>query len=220
MAQTDLTIQDFLRLLRGETDTFRKSLQKFTFKLASNIAETADRNAERQFGKTQRTGAKGAPIAGSRGNLQKSIMLEMVGVWPGVVAGGVGVPYAAIHEYGGEIEPVNAKWLTIPAAPSVVGKRAREFPDLKFVRFSPTLAALVFGESWGFRDQPGDDAEDDEIPVAFWLKKLVRIPARPYLRPAADAETDDESIKEVLNYAFGPNAEMVRADRAFGWEIE
>jgi hypothetical protein len=100
----------------------------------------------------------------------------------------------------------------------MVGKRAREFPDLKFVQFSPTLAALVFGDSYGFSS--GDDSEDDDLAVAYWLRKSVTIPAQPFLQPAAEEATSDAAISEGLRAAFGDAAPLVRADRAFGWKVE
>ncbi|MCX6952917.1 MAG: hypothetical protein NTV51_12245, partial [Verrucomicrobia bacterium] len=54
---------------------------------------------------------------------------------------------AAQRYFGGDIEPVNGDWLTIPARAEAYGKRAREFDDLHFVFFRRGLAALVQNES-------------------------------------------------------------------------
>jgi hypothetical protein len=48
--------------------------------------------------------------------------------------------------FGGEIKPVNRKFLTIPARAEAHGKTAREFNNLRFVMFGPDTAALIEAE--------------------------------------------------------------------------
>lgn len=53
---------------------------------------------------------------------------------------------AAQKYFGGDIEPVDADWLTLPARAESYAHRAREFDDLHFVLFRSSLAALVQNE--------------------------------------------------------------------------
>ncbi|WP_225205385.1 hypothetical protein [Novosphingobium huizhouense] len=91
------------------------------------------------------------------------------GVW-----GVQDVAYALIHELGGTIEPKNAKFLSVPV--SEAAKRAgspRNMGNLAYVQSIKGQPMLV--------DQHSGK-------VHYILKKRVTIPARPYLRPAADAK--------------------------------
>lgn len=118
----------------------------------------------------------------------------------GLVGSGVGksqkrVPYANIHETGGVIKPVNAKYLTIPLKGAMVSKMidvggygrvrvygsrlrggatgARGFNNT-FVRKSKAGNLLIF-------QKKGKTA----VPI-FVLKKSVTIPARKYMSVGRD----------------------------------
>lgn len=98
---------------------------------------------------------------------------------------GSNVVYARIHEEGGEIKPVNVKYLTIPfpAAKTKAGASrggARSF-DNTFVKKSKAGNLIIF------------QRQGQQIVPLFLLRdRPVTIPDRPYLMPAL------EKIQPVL----------------------
>lgn len=82
------------------------------------------------------------------------------------------VRYALIHEIGGVIRPKASKFLAIPVSGAA-----------KSVGSPRDMSGLAFVQS--LKGQPL--LMDDNQTVHFVLKRQVVIPARPYLRPAADA---------------------------------
>jgi hypothetical protein len=115
------------------------------------------------------------------GNLNRGIVIlgnaapdekGVSGTW-----GVVDVEYALIHELGGVIEPKNSKFLAIPVT------------DLARKAGSPrNLVGLAYVQS--IKGQPML-VDDESGEVHYILKRSVTIPARPYLRPAADAKYPD-----------------------------
>ncbi len=93
--------------------------------------------------------------------------------------------YAAIHEFGGVIKPVTPgiKFLTIPLTKEARRNRARDFDDLFFLESKD-------GEFFLAREK-GSDLE-----FMYRLVKKVRMPARPYLRPAI--YENKAAIKRIL----------------------
>lgn len=100
---------------------------------------------------------------------------------------------AGIHEYGCEIRPKNAKYLTVPVSPKAKGKKAGDFNDLYFIE-----------------DKDGDkflarDKGKNEIEILFWLTDYVKIPERSFLRTGFDKNIDsvnktvDKMMKSLLN---------------------
>jgi phage gpG-like protein len=84
---------------------------------------------------------------------------------------------ARIHELGGTIVPRRAKALTIPLCPEARRKRATEFDRKKtFLLKRPGKDPVIMlkGEEGG------------QATALYVLKKSVRIPARPFLRPPED----------------------------------
>ncbi len=90
---------------------------------------------------------------------------------------------AAIHEWGCDIKPKNAQYLTVPVSPKARKKKAGDFKNL-FVVESKT------GEKFLARDLKGGEGK---IELLFWLTKSVKIPERAFLRNGYD-----ECIDEVL----------------------
>lgn len=106
-----------------------------------------------------------------------------------VTAGGEGVPYAGVHEFGATILPIPPKkWLTIPLHSDYIGRRAFEF-ELQFFK-SKKSNAMAF-------------LADKEDKLAYLLLKKVKIPARPYLQPAAKEAGKDENIRKRLKEVYG-----------------
>lgn len=91
------------------------------------------------------------------------------------------VPYAGIHEFGGTIKPKRRQWLTIPMdtildSRGVATITARDVPNKFFARRGDNLYMF--------------NADEPRRPY-FLLKKEVRIPARPYYRPAIHSTVDN-----------------------------
>ncbi len=86
---------------------------------------------------------------------------------------------AGIHEYGCNITPKRAKYLTVPCSRKTYGKSAGEFSDL----FVLTASS---GEKFLARNTGRDSFE-----CLFWLTKSVHIPERSFLRAGHDEHIDD-----------------------------
>ena len=114
------------------------------------------------------------------GRLRRSIGFKLTD--KGVLIGSFGVPYAAIHEFGGKINPKRRRFLTIPAEKAFVGRSALNF-DLKFGKLNQKPYLFT---------QQGVGA--------YRLVRQVTIPERPYLRPAFKDNEDFavELIQEML----------------------
>ena len=85
---------------------------------------------------------------------------------------------AAIHEYGCNIKPKNAKFLTVPVHPDAVGKKAKEISDL-FV-FTAKSGEKFLAKS-----------EGKNLVLYYWLTESVKIPERSFLRAGHDAYIDE-----------------------------
>jgi len=103
-----------------------------------------------------------------------------------VVDVGTNLESAAIHEFGGTIRAKNSKYLAIPVG-SYVGS-PRNHSDL--ILRKTKRGTLVLMDAGGS--------------VQYVLKESVEIPARPYLRPAADEhhEQVQNEIAEVFKIAI------------------
>lgn len=120
-----------------------------------------------------------------RGSIHARVRGSGSGVELRLRAGGRGgnVPYAGVHEYGATIRPRKGQFLAIPLGPARtragVSRFAspRDVPGLFFVpsRSGGVLVKMGRGKS---------------LTAWFALVRSVRIPARPYLRPALLAVRD------------------------------
>jgi len=100
-----------------------------------------------------------------------------------VTIGPRNVIYATIHEYGGTITPKQAQFLAVPLTGEAKNARSpRRMPGLT-VRISKGGKSGVL--------LAGDVAQ-------YALVKSVKIPARPYVRPAFDQKAE-EAVKTVGN---------------------
>lgn len=91
---------------------------------------------------------------------------------------------AGIHEYGCDIVPKNAQYLTVPVHPKAKGKKASSFNDL-----------------WTYRSKSGElflcqDSGKDGFEILYWLTKSVKIPERSFLRTGHD-ENIDRILKQT-----------------------
>jgi hypothetical protein len=105
---------------------------------------------------------------------------------PQLESGGVSVSInqVAIAQrlFGGDIEPVNAKFLAIPARSEAYGKRPREFENLRFILFPSGAGALV--------EKGGGKKANLEGLVYFWLVKHVHQEPDPSVLPEESAMLD------------------------------
>ncbi|RPI63877.1 MAG: hypothetical protein EHM48_01745 [Planctomycetaceae bacterium] len=101
-----------------------------------------------------------------------------------VTIGPRNVIYAAIHEFGGTITPSRARFLAIPLTEQA--KKAGS-PT----RFSGNLHPQGMSAAGGV-------LIDESGTAQYALKLSVRIPARPYMRPALD-EHGPEIVEQIAN---------------------
>jgi phage gpG-like protein len=104
---------------------------------------------------------------------------------PELLVGSFGIPYARIHEFGGIIRPVRARALAIP-----LRKEFRNIPPRTLDLFVLKRGGKVFLA----RKNGG------KLDILYVLKDQVRIPARPYLRPALVRHR--EKILDILAEGF------------------
>lgn len=84
------------------------------------------------------------------------------------VDAGTDVEYAALHEFGGTVQAKSSKYLAIPVG-SYRGS-PRKHGDLKVRKTGGGNLVMV----------------DEAGVVQYVLKKSITVPAKPYMRPAAD----------------------------------
>lgn len=183
-------------MMRKETNQTAKRRERLLFDIASFVVSRAKYYANKNFigrgpGATART-------KGRSGALRRSIEMARVNDSHFVVtAGGTGVPYARVHEFGtagagGELPTIRPKpprkWLTIPMEGKYVGRRATEFSDLHFVPTKKKKIAFLIDET-GSR--------------AYMLVKRVDIPPRPYLEPAANDAGQEARFINRLKILYG-----------------
>lgn len=169
MSKKTYTLSQFQDALsRMEKAARGKALQKSALAGGFVLEGQAKINAERVF-------------HASTGNLSGSINTQVLEADDSHVVVGVGpsVVYGRIQELGGTVVPVSAKYLAIPVN-AKKNSSPRDYPNLKL--------RMPRGSDPIFVDESGQ--------VMFVLKKSVTLPARPYLRPAAD-ENEEKIIEAV-----------------------
>jgi len=170
----EVTIQQlrdfFHRKSRGD---ITRVMHRFAIRKAARLERFGKQNASSRL--NVRSGRLRASISGSamkdtRGN----IVLQLQ-------AGGrdKDVSYARIHEDGGTIRPVNAKFLTIPISDKLfTGAGVQRYKSVRDVPDPLTFAQSRNGQPLLLHEVTGE--------VFYILKKQVKIPRRPYLKPAVD----------------------------------
>jgi phage gpG-like protein len=107
------------------------------------------------------------------------------------IIGSKGVPYARIHEFGGIIKPVNAKylWMRTPEANAKGIDDRRMRPKDFYKQHKAGDKTLFYDRNenglFAMREQAGDD-----LPI-FQLIKRAKIPKIEYLKPAVMKASDD-----------------------------
>jgi hypothetical protein len=121
---------------------------------------------------------------------------------------------AAIHEYGADITPKNAQYLTVPISPKAKGKSAADFPDLFFVQAKSGEKFLA------------QDKAKGEIELLFWLTKSVHIPERSFLRSGYDTYIDsvmkysDDLLKMVADGTMSAEQYLDRLGQELSTKIK
>ena len=95
---------------------------------------------------------------------------------------------AGIHEYGCDIKPGRAEYLTVPLTPEASERKARSF--------SNTFVYKAKSGNKFIARKKGDSLE-----LLYWLTKSVKIPERSFLRAGFDKHRDDVMKKAHLMMA-------------------
>jgi len=190
-------ITELVAYLKQTRNLFVKGYGLALIEMTQNVEGLAKRNVTQQF-----TGRNGRTLTG---RLLNSVFSGFEKQGSGLPIGFVGVrgiPYGAIHEYGGVITPKKAKnlWLKNHRAPAKFKRLTpREFVE----RMQKNSANRTHGQET-YNIIPGKNGPtavvqknfktadsglsakslDNKIIPLFFLRKKVTIPERPYLRPA------------------------------------
>ena len=148
---------------------------------------------KKSFPKTgmyQPSPAGGPPGTGTR-ELERSITATPAKNGRAVV--GTNVKYARIHELGGILKPTTKKYLTVPVNERAARLRAKykSLKDAKGLKF-----ATMFGKKFLItrsRKRPE---------IMFVLVRSVRMPPRPFLRPAARNRDNQMAMVKAFGAGF------------------
>ena len=182
--------------LRAQLRGVQKQLRQQMMRALTTLEAEIVKNVRSASGLNVRTGALLNSIGGS-----KKVTTQPDGSVTGEI-GSVGIPYAAIHEFGGTVKAKNKQYLAIPlpenrrpdGSPIVTTDALRALQKLGLAFIDK---GVIFQKS----------SKEDQTPMPmFVLKKSVDIPARPYLRPALAAK-QDQILKDFglfIQAAFKP----------------
>lgn len=104
---------------------------------------------------------------------------------------------AGIHEYGANIKPGRAQYLTVPLTPEAAERKAGSYSNT-FVYTSKKGNKFIARKS------------GDELELLYWLTKEVNIPPRPFLKPGYDKNRDaimKKATKLLADVAAGKTTE-------------
>lgn len=119
----------------------------------------------------------GSPPGTVDGNLRRSIALTEPANMRAAIT--TSSKYARVHEYGGIIRPTTKKYLTVPVNVTAA-KMRKNTKDLRTLNLTFRKGSNP-GHAFLFRTTKGKNARSE---LMFVLKRFVRLPARPFLRPA------------------------------------
>jgi phage gpG-like protein len=157
----------------GSTKGLPARLRKLMAALAIQAEGFAKVNVSRKL--KRRTGHLMGSIAGSALAAEQGMGIQLRA--GGRTKGGGRVPYAGIHEFGGVIK--GRPLLRIPLSAALTSAGVDRFPS-PLRQTGAGLFALreIGGRLFLFR------TDEEDGPPWYILKSSVKIPARPYLRPA------------------------------------
>lgn len=172
-----------LRMLRDATARgLKRSAVVVQNEVRTQLSKGGGGGAVKNFGKHA---PAGQPPFVQTGHLRRSWQMgnpnavydasKATAVPTALVRVGSNVPYARIHEFGGVVRAKRAKYLTIPLNVNAY----------RLIRNHGTTAKIPglfrVGNALARRRGKGKRAK---LEVLFALKRSVRIPKRPYVRPA------------------------------------
>lgn len=161
---------------------FREGLYKNIGELLVNSVKRTIREGGRpdKWPKSGAAEMRGGITLRFKGRLYNSIAYQVDG---DKIFVGPNVRYAAILQKGGEIKPVNKKFLTVPIHKLAQGKRAGDFSH----RETFIAKGVIFLKK----------SKDEVIPL-FALRKVVTIPAFPYLPEERLLPADEKRIQRFI----------------------
>lgn len=168
--------KEVAEVLRAQLSTMQNRLKEQVFKALTLLEAQILQNIRKDSGLQVRSGKLLNSIGKS-----KKVTVTGAGEITGEI-GPKGVPYAAIHEFGGTIFPVKAKALTIPTEEN---RRADGQPKIPVDRLKDAFIAK------GMIFQKIGKGKNAQITPMFILRSSVKIPARPYLAPALAAKKEE-----------------------------
>ncbi len=191
MATKVLDIRQLVDFIKNMQSGIRKSILKAQVAVIQKAEVYAKQNAKAQFvGRNDRK-LSGALLNGIYSGFETSTSGDPEGF-----IGVRNVPYGAIHEFGSEglpggvITPQKAKKLWIPQHKNVGKLTPREFIRLKMQNPGEYYLSDKVAGQW----QNPKSKSRRLIPLFFLVDK-VKMPARPYLRPALEV-----AVQEFPNY--------------------
>lgn len=166
---TALDIKELPRFIKESGDAVDKAISLAQIVHIQRAQVEARKNAQENFiGRNDRR-LSGALMNNIFTGYEREAGNDSVTAFIGVK----NIPYGAIHEFGGEIKPVKARKLWIPARANAGRMTPREFIN------------IMRSDDRYFITPKGAFREDGAgITPLFYRVDKVKIPERPYLRPA------------------------------------
>lgn len=183
-------IRELAAYIKGVNNVLLKAHGLSMLDMVTKAEELAKQNARDSFGKTESKRRLSGRLLNSifGGAKQTGRGIDL----PEGFIGTRGIPYGRIHEMGGTIKPKRAKnlWLKqwdVPArfkrmTPTEFITAKRQNPNNFTIQ--PTDRGNAVAVYWGTR-RAGASIGSARSWVLFFLAKKVKMPARPYLMPAA-----------------------------------
>lgn len=170
---------DVSKELQAQLAAMRKNLKSQMMRALTTLEAEILKNIRSASGLNVRTGA----LLNSVGST-KQVIIGSDGTVTGQI-GSEGIPYNAIHEFGGIVKAVNKQFLAIPTEEN---RKADGSPIVTTgeLRTMQKLGLAFIAKGTIF--QKASSGKDALATPMFLLRKSVTIPARPYLRPALVAK--------------------------------
>lgn len=166
------------------SDIFLAGVKSAAANAVRNLAEDLQADVQRTMGRGARgtPSPPGSPPNRQTGGLARAIVVEKAGDLHFRV--GTNLVYGKIHEFGGVVRAKSGS-LAVPVHRdakrySEIGLGPRDMANLVFVK-RPGKAPILIRENAG----RGKKQRGARTEVMYVLLKSVRIPARPFLAPAA-----------------------------------
>lgn len=191
--QTDL--KGFRQIIRGANSKIIKAHGLALIQAGKDAEKMAKKNAINNFKEnSSKRQATGRRLTGQLLKGISTVFQVSTAELPKVALQVKGVPYAAIHEYGGDITPKKAKNLWIKLDYRSPYKRMTPTEFIQIMGFGRvklsrgSIAYAIINSKKGNKiaaEIRGFKKAETKIRPLFVLKKRVKMPERPYLRPAA-----------------------------------